>query len=164
MQRINGGILSLALLISSILIVLNAVVSLILGVITSSYATGIINILETVIIIRIIISLVFSAIGLFIGYMIFRYSISLRTNFSSINWVTLIILSIVSFIFDSGYVIGALLALGVGIVGYMTQNNIFDFNNLYSGALGTRICPRCGYVNRGNANFCSSCGEPFIKH
>jgi hypothetical protein len=67
MQRINGGILSLALLISSILIVLNAVVSLILGVITSSYATGIINILETVIIIRIIISLVFSAIGLFIG-------------------------------------------------------------------------------------------------
>ncbi len=160
----NGGLLSLALLISSILIVINAVISLVLGIVTSSYTTGVVSILESAIILRIIVFIVFSVIGLFIGYMIFRYSMSLRTNFSSVNWVSLIILSIVSFIFDSGYIIGALIALGVGVIGYMMQNNLFDFNTFFSGTLGTRICPRCGYVNRGNANFCSSCGEPFLKH
>ncbi len=163
MQRTNGGILSLALLISSILIVINAVISLVLGLVVSSFTTGIVTISESMIIFRIVIFPIFTVVGLFIGYIIFRYSMSLRNSFSSVNWVTLIIISIIAFIFDSGYILGALLALGVGVVGYIMQNNLFDFNNLFTGTLGTRICPRCGYVNRGNANFCSSCGEPFLK-
>lgn len=164
MQKSNEGILSLFLLISSILIVINAVISLILGFITASYAIGIVSILETSIVLRIIIFPLFAIIGLVIGYLIFHYSMVLKTNFSGVNWVTLIIIAIVAFIFDSGYILGALLALIVGVIGYVMKSNLFDFNTLFSGVLGTRICPRCGFVNRGNANFCSSCGEPFIKH
>ena len=156
------GMLSLGLLISSIIIMINAAVSFILGVLVGSFTTGVITLVSHPFSILIFVFLVFAIIGLFIGYNLFRISMGMKVGGYSTNWTFIIILAILAFIFDSGYIIGALIALIVGIGGYVLENNLINLKHYGFGTIGTRICPKCGYVNSGNANFCSSCGNPFL--
>lgn len=155
-------LLSLGLFLASILIILNAAISFIFGVVTGSLSVGIIDLSSHPIILSFaILFIVFAIIGGFIGYTIFRIAERLRNDPKNVNWTFLIILSVVAFIFDSGYFIGALIGILVGLFGYVEQNGLL--RNPYFGlnTVGTRICPKCGFVNSGNAKYCSSCGEKF---
>ena len=156
-------LLSLGLFLASILIILNAAISFILGVIAGSLSLGIIDLSSHPIVFSFaVLFIIFALVGGFIGYTMFRIAEGLRNDTKNVNWTFLIILSVVAFIFDSGYFIGAMIGLLVGIFGYLDQNNLFHIPSSFGfNTLGTRICPKCGFVNTGNAKYCSSCGEKF---
>ncbi|MCL4480075.1 MAG: hypothetical protein M1113_01125 [Candidatus Thermoplasmatota archaeon] len=155
-------LLSLGLFLASILIILNAAISFIFGVIVGSLSVGIIDLSSHPISLSFaILFIVFALIGGFIGYTMFRIAEGLRNDPKNVNWTFLIVLSVVAFIFDSGYFIGALIGVLVGLFGYIEHNNLFHFPSFGFNTIGTRICPKCGFVNSGNAKYCSSCGEKF---
>lgn len=160
MRDETRNLLSLGLFLASILIMLNAAVSFILGIVSGTFALGIVTLNSHPVNFGfVLLFLIFSVIGGVVGYVIFLNAEKLRKDPKSINWMMIIILSFVAFIFASGYFIGALITLVVGIIGYADQHNLINLSSFGFNTVGTRICKKCGYVNSGNARFCSSCGE-----
>lgn len=156
------NLLSLGVYISAILIIAESIFRLVLGLITGSFGAGFLTFYSSPLIISFVfLFIVLTIIGLVIGFTLLNMGRKLKTDPDSFNWTRLIILSVVALIIANGFIIGALLALVIGIVGYADSKNLLDLPSLGGGLTGKRVCQNCGFVNLGSAKYCSSCGNKF---
>ncbi|WP_075056780.1 hypothetical protein [Thermogymnomonas acidicola] len=84
-------------------------------------------------------------IGLAIGFMVIRQTNRVAADrLNGRLWLTITVLAVLAFIFDNGYVVGAILALIAGIVGgYVISAGNF---NLGWFSPERRVCLKCGAI------------------
>ena len=156
------NLLSLGLYISAALIIISSIFHLIVGLFVGSFGAGFLTFYSSPLLLSFVFLFIFlTIIGLAIGFSILNMGRKLRIDTESFNWTRLIIISVVAIIIANGFLIGALLALVIGIVGYADSRNLLNLPSLEGGLVGKRVCQKCGFVNSGTAKFCSSCGNQF---
>lgn len=129
--------------------------------------------------------IVVGVIGLVFALVMIYLSTRLRSDPSSARstGIIVIVLSVVSLVFDSGFFIGFLLALIGGILAYtwkppVAPQSAYGANPYAPGAampsgqwgappapptppgVAQRFCSSCGSPNVANAQFCAKCGAP----
>ncbi|MGC8515141.1 MAG: hypothetical protein ACP5OC_03285 [Thermoplasmata archaeon] len=98
-------------------------------------------------------------LGIVFGLMIISQARKVMENpKDSIHSIYVLVLAILAFIVGGGFIIGSLMVI-VSIVLIMASGTSFSFNS--PSLVGKRICPNCGLVSQGSANFCPSCGRKF---
>ncbi|GGM67247.1 hypothetical protein GCM10007108_01680 [Thermogymnomonas acidicola] len=146
-------------LIGGILILINAIVSLIAALVYFRVSIGVftVNPFSTSRAALVLLGVILSVIGLAIGFMVIRQTNRVAADrLNGRLWLTITVLAVLAFIFDNGYVVGAILALIAGIVGYVISAGNF---NLGWFSPERRVCLKCGAIVPSDAKFCPQCGS-----
>ena len=99
------------------------------------------------------------ALGIIFGLLILNQARKVMENpKDTIHSIYVLVLGLLAFIVGGGFIVGSLMVI-VSIVLIMASGTSFSLNSF--SLVGKRICPNCGLVSPGNANFCPSCGRKF---
>ncbi len=149
-------------LLGGILILVQAAFILIIGIILGTVSIGIVHVSVNGPI-PLVIALVFGLviIGLIIGGMVILESNQIISSGTMRPFIALLILGIISLFLDSGFVLGAVLVIIVAVIGISVYFVLSSGIPLSPFHVGNRVCPSCGFVSSGSANYCPSCGRNF---
>ncbi len=93
-------------------------------------------------------------LGIIFGLLILSQARKVMENpKDTIHSIYVLVLALLAFIVGGGFIVGSLMVL------IMASDASSSFN--ISSLVGKRICPNCGLVSQGSANFCPSCGRKF---
>ena len=99
------------------------------------------------------------ALGIIFGLLILNQARKVMENpKDTIHSIYVLVLGLLAFIVGGGFIVGSLMVI-VSIVLIMASGTSFSLNSF--SLVGKRICPNCGLVSPGKANFCPSCGRKF---
>jgi hypothetical protein len=149
-------------LLGGILILVQAAFILIIGIIVGTVSIGIVHVTYNgpiPLVIALVLALVI--IGLIIGGMVILESNQIVSSGTMRPFIVLLILGIISLFLDSGFVLGAVLVIIVAIIGISVYFVLSMGISLSPFHAGNRVCPSCGFISSGNANYCPSCGRSF---
>lgn len=147
------------------LMLLQAAFIFVIGFIFGSVSIGIIHISSTApVFIVAVIVLIVGAVSFVLGIIVIKESKEIDASPTIRPFIMLMILGIISLFLDNGFVVGSVLVLLVAVIGVIIKavstasgGIAFSFN------VGNRVCPNCGLISNGNANFCPSCGHNFTQ-
>ena len=149
-------------LLGGILILVQAAFILLIGIILGTVSIGIVHVTYNgpiPLVIALVLALVI--IGLIIGGMVILESNQIVSSGTMRPFIVLLILGIISLFLDSGFVLGAVLVIIVAVIGISVYFVLSMGISLSPFHAGNRVCPSCGFVSSGNANYCPSCGRNF---
>ena len=149
-------------LLGGILILVQAAFIAIVGIIVGTVSIGIVHVTYNgpiPLVIALVLALVI--IGLIIGGMVILESNQIVSSGTMRPFIVLLILGIISLFLDSGFVLGAVLVIIVAIIGISVYFVLSMGISLSPFHAGNRVCPSCGFISSGNANYCPSCGRSF---
>lgn len=151
--------------IGAILIMLDAAFRFVLFVLigsiafSSGFVTGLGIYLSWSLALVLIVALFLLVLSIVFGYLVLYQARQLKENPNeTVHFVYLLVLALLAFIVCGGFIVGSLMII-VSIVLIMPSGTSFSIN--FSPLVGKRICPTCGLISRGNANYFSSWGKKF---
>ncbi len=151
--------------IGAILIIIDAALRLVIVGIVGSlansavFSTGLFfSISGTLAGILILLSLLFIA-GIVFGALIIVQTDRMKRNpEEGTHSVYILVMAVIAFLAGGGFEVGSVIIIGCVVI-ILILGASFSMN--LSSMVGKRICPNCGLVSNGNANFCPSCGKKF---
>ena len=151
--------------IGAILIILDAVFRLALVIFigsvaySSGFAAGIGISISGSLGIVVVFLTILMVLGIVFGLLILDQSNKVMENpKDTIHSIYVLVLALLAFIVGGGFVVGSLMVI-VCIALIMASST--SVSDIFSPLIGKRICPNCGLVSAGSANFCPSCGRKF---
>jgi hypothetical protein len=156
------NILRILSLLGGILILVQAAIVLIVGIIIGTVSIGIVHVsVNGPIPFFIALLLALFVIGLVIGGIVILESNQIVSSSTMRPFLVLLILGIISLFLDSGFIIGSVLVIIVAVIGISVYFVLSMGISLSPFHAGNRVCPSCGFISSGNANYCPSCGRSF---
>ena len=156
------NILRILSLLGGILILVQAAIVLIVGIIIGTVSIGIVHVsVNGPIPFFIALLPALFVIGLVIGGIVLLESNQIVSSSTMRPFLVLLILGIISLFLDSGFIIGSVLVIIVAVIGISVYFVLSMGISLSPFHAGNRVCPSCGFISSGNANYCPSCGRSF---